>query len=187
MSTRRTKELIRAGEYIVEVPVDLIEDDTEWSPYLSREDASKLDEVRMALEADDMATASRYGRVFKLVPIAWPEPLPGSVYNLFREAILREKQVVCMYNGFYRELCPVIIGHSHGAEKVLAYQFGGDSQKGLPRGGEWRCFDLSDVREAELRDGPWREGVGHASEQTCVKDVDLDINIHVRKLRASTR
>jgi hypothetical protein len=111
----------------------------------------------------------------------------GHRYALFREAILREKQVVCRYGGFHRELCPVIIGHSDGAEKVLAYQFAGGSSTGLPPGGEWRCLVLSGVRDPVLRDGPWHEGTSHAGEQTCVKDVDLDINIHVRKLRAPTR
>jgi hypothetical protein len=40
---------------------------------------------------------------------------------------------------------------------------------------------------ATLRDGPWFEGGRHQSEQTCIGDVDLDINIHVRKLRAPAR
>ena len=110
--------------------------------------------------------------------------MPTPTYKAFREAMLREQQVTCMYKGFYRELCPVIIGRSDGVEKVLAYQFGGASRKGLPRRGEWRCLDLSEVRDPELGDGPWHEGSGHTAEQTCVKEVDLDINIHVRKLRA---
>jgi hypothetical protein len=113
--------------------------------------------------------------------------MPTPTYKRFREAILREQQLTCMYKGFYRELCPVIIGHSDGAEKVLAYQFGGDSRKGLPRRGQWRCLDLSEVVDPEPRDGPWYEGAGHAAEQTCVKEVDLDVNIHVRKLRAPAK
>lgn len=188
MTTRGAKELVRAGGYIAEVPVELVEDETEWSPYLTPEDARKLDAVREALEADDVSTASKYGRVFKMVPVAWPEPAaPSPAYALFREAVLREKQVTCLYKGFYRELCPVVIGRSDGAERVLAYQFGGDSRKGLPPGGEWRCLDLSEVRDPALRDGPWHEGTGHAATQTCVKDVDLDVNIHVRRARAPAK
>lgn len=187
MTKRRTKEVIHVGDYAAEVPVELIEDDTGWSPYLSMEDAIKLDAVRTALEDEDVVAASKHARVFKLVPLAWPEVAPSATYELFREAILLGKQVICRYNGFERELCPVIIGHSDGVEKVLAYQFGGDSKKGLPRGGEWRCLDLSEVRDPELRDGPWYEGTGHSTEQKCMKDVDLDINIHVRKLRAPAK
>jgi len=46
---RRTIKLIHEGRYAAEVPVELIEDDTGWSPYLSVEDAKKLDAVRLAL------------------------------------------------------------------------------------------------------------------------------------------
>jgi hypothetical protein len=53
----------------------------------------------------------------------------------------------------------------------------------LPLGGNWKCLDLSHVKDAELRAGAWREGERHSKQQTCVEDVDLDVNIHVRKLR----
>ena len=81
-----------------------------------------------------------------------------------------------MYDGFTRELCPVILGHSRGHEKALTYQFGGDSKSGLPRDGEWRCLWLSKVSDARLRDGRWHTGASHTQPQGCVEDVDLDIN-----------
>lgn len=109
--------------------------------------------------------------------------MPSETYQLFRSAILNEKQVTCFYQGYYRELCPFIIGHKRGAERVLAFQFGGQSSSGLAIGGDWKCLDLAEVEDAELRDGPWHEGISHRKEQSCVDEVDLDINIHVRKLR----
>jgi hypothetical protein len=109
--------------------------------------------------------------------------MPSEMYLLLREAILGEKQVTCIYQGHYRELCPVIIGHTRGEEKVLAFQFGGTSSTELPPRGEWRCLYLARVKDAALRAGPWREGSRHKTTQTCVEDVDLDINIHVRKRR----
>lgn len=109
--------------------------------------------------------------------------MPSANYRLFREAILGEKQVTCIYQGFYRELCPLIIGHTAGKERVLAFQFGGESSSPLPPGGNWKCLDLARVEKAALREGPWQEGSLHRKPQTCVEDVDLDINIHVRKLR----
>lgn len=46
-------KLIHVGEYVAEVPVELIVEDDEWSPYLRVEDALKLDLVReMLLRAD---------------------------------------------------------------------------------------------------------------------------------------
>jgi len=69
MTTRRKNKFIHEGKYAAEVPVDLIEDDTAWSPYLSPEDARKLDAVRLALRRGDIAEATKYGRIFELTPI----------------------------------------------------------------------------------------------------------------------
>jgi hypothetical protein len=69
MSRKRT-ELVHKGEYAAEVVVELIEDETGWSPYLSIEDATKLDLVRKALRGQDLAEAARHGRIFRLTPIS---------------------------------------------------------------------------------------------------------------------
>ena len=68
--TRKSKELIHEGKYAAEVSVDLIEDDTTWSPYLSPDDARKLDTVRLALRRGDVAEAAKHGRIFELTPVA---------------------------------------------------------------------------------------------------------------------
>ena len=67
---RRTVKLIHEGRYAAEVPVELIEDDTGWSPYLSLEDAKRLDTVRLALRKGEIAEAAKHGRVFELTPIS---------------------------------------------------------------------------------------------------------------------
>jgi hypothetical protein len=69
-TTRKRTKLIHEGKYAAEVPVELIEDDTAWSPYLSPEEVYKLDAVRLALRRGDIAEASKYGRVFELTPVA---------------------------------------------------------------------------------------------------------------------
>lgn len=68
--TRKSIKLIHEGRYAAEVPVELIEDDTAWSPYLSPDDVRKLDTVRLALRRGDIAEASKHGRVFELTPVA---------------------------------------------------------------------------------------------------------------------
>jgi len=68
--TRKSIKLIHEGKYAAEVPIELIEDDTAWSPYLSPGEVRKLDTVRLALKRGDTAEAAKYGRVFKLKPIA---------------------------------------------------------------------------------------------------------------------
>lgn len=69
MSTRRRVKYIHEGEYVAEIDVELIEDETEWSPYLSLEDAEKLDNVCAALAHGDVVAASKQARVFKLQPV----------------------------------------------------------------------------------------------------------------------
>jgi hypothetical protein len=73
----RTK-LVHEGQYLAEVEVDLIETDEGWSPYLSLDDAYKLDDIRDALLRGDLEAAMRFARVFKLTPVSAPvspEPL----------------------------------------------------------------------------------------------------------------
>ena len=107
--------------------------------------------------------------------------MPSSTYALFRNAILKEQQVICLYEGRPRELCPHIIGiNKAGEEVVLAWQFGGTSSGKLP---QWRCLKLANVLKAHARDGRWHAGGSHKTTQSCVTDIDLDINVHVRKLR----
>jgi hypothetical protein len=86
------------------------------------------------------------------------------------------KQILCTYDGYPRELCPIILGHSQDQEKALTFQFGGGSRKGLPPGGQWRCLLLVKVTGVRLRDGPWHTGDSHAQPQGCVEIVDLDVN-----------
>lgn len=67
---RKTVEFVHAGKYAAEIPVELIEEEGGWSPYLSLDDAKKLDAVRKALRDGDVATATKLGRVFELRPVS---------------------------------------------------------------------------------------------------------------------
>jgi hypothetical protein len=64
---RNTVEFVHVGKYAVEVPVRLIDEEGGWSPYLTREDAKRLEDVRLALRRGDIETAARHGRVFQLL------------------------------------------------------------------------------------------------------------------------
>ena len=70
MTTRHYTKLVHEGNYVAEVDVELIDSDTGWSPYLSLDDAYKLDDVREALRQGDIKAASRLARVFSLTPVA---------------------------------------------------------------------------------------------------------------------
>lgn len=69
MSKQITK-VVTEGRYAAEVVVQLLYEDDGWSPYLSVEDALKLDQVRLALRQGDLKAASHLATVFQLVPIA---------------------------------------------------------------------------------------------------------------------
>ena len=100
-------------------------------------------------------------------------------FRLFPQAILDQKQITCHYKGFYREVCPHILGHTDGIEKALVYQFAGESSSSLPPRGEWRCLVLSEVQDIKIREGRWHSGTGHRRTQKCVENVYVDVNTAV--------
>ena len=70
MSTKATKKLVREGDLAAEVEVNLLEAEGGWAPYLSLDDAYKLDDVREALRAGDIKRAARLAtRVYRLTPV----------------------------------------------------------------------------------------------------------------------
>jgi hypothetical protein len=66
---RLKKKLVHEGDYVAEVEVQLTEADEGWSPYLTREEAERLDQVREALRRGDVSQASKLGRVVHLTPV----------------------------------------------------------------------------------------------------------------------
>ncbi len=70
MRKRKRVKFIHEGKYVAEVDVELMETDDDWSPYLSLQDAYKLDDVREALRRGDLEAASKQARVYSMQPIA---------------------------------------------------------------------------------------------------------------------
>jgi hypothetical protein len=66
MTTRKHTKLVHEGNYVAEVDIDIIDTNDGWSPYVSLDDALKLDDVREALKKADIASASRNSRVYEL-------------------------------------------------------------------------------------------------------------------------
>jgi len=71
MKQRKKCKYVHEGRYVAEVEIVLVEDDTGWSPYLSVEDAYKLDDVRDALRREDLESAAKYGRIYELRPVVY--------------------------------------------------------------------------------------------------------------------
>jgi hypothetical protein len=66
MTTRKHTKLVHEGNYVAEVDVEIVDTNDGWSPYLSLDDALKLDDVREALKRSDIAFANRNSRVYEL-------------------------------------------------------------------------------------------------------------------------
>jgi hypothetical protein len=70
MNIKHYTKMVHEGDYAADVDVELIYEDEGWSPYLSLEDARKLDDVREALRQGDVKSAARVARVYTLTPVA---------------------------------------------------------------------------------------------------------------------
>ena len=56
-------KFVREGQYGAEVDVELIDEEVGWSPYLSLEDAQRLDDVWEALRRGDLKRAAPLAHV----------------------------------------------------------------------------------------------------------------------------
>ncbi len=71
MNTWSTRKLVREGDLVAEVEVSLLQADGGWAPYLSLDDAYKLDDVRDVLRTGDVKRAAQLAtRVYRLTPVA---------------------------------------------------------------------------------------------------------------------
>lgn len=70
MEGRKHTKLVHEGKYIAEVLVELIDTENGWSPYISLDDAMKLDDVREALREEDIERAKKFAKIFILSPVA---------------------------------------------------------------------------------------------------------------------
>lgn len=69
MTKRHHTKLVHEGNYAAQVDVEILDTGDGWSPYLSLEDAQKLDDVREALRDGDLSRATKLARVFSLIPV----------------------------------------------------------------------------------------------------------------------
>jgi len=58
------------GKYAAEVAIEVVEDESGWSPYVTFGEATKVADVRGALRLGDTATAARLVKVHELLPLS---------------------------------------------------------------------------------------------------------------------
>lgn len=104
----------------------------------------------------------------------------SNVYDMVRNAIAT-KQIICAtYQGYDREMCPHAIGRKNGREQALFYQFGGNTSSGpitKDASNNWRCIPIEGLVNVTVKAGPWRTYGNHSQAQTCVDDIDLEVEI----------
>ena len=131
--------------------------------------------ITRAASFDDDFSIFRYGRdrerAFEVIRSSH-----SAAFERLAAAILKHAPVSLSYNGTRREICPYILGHTNGQERALVFQFGGQSRSRLPSGGEWRCLNVAEISDVEIREGEWRGGSYHRTVQRCVDKVYLDVN-----------
>ena len=102
-------------------------------------------------------------------------------YDQIRSAIAARKQIVADYGGYHREICPHAIGLGPaGDEKVMGYQFAGQSSKGdmttQPPDDKWRCLNVVGLSNIRVQEGEWHTGNNHSAANRCISTIDLEVD-----------
>ena len=100
--------------------------------------------------------------------------MTSAIYRACFAAIQKKHKIVFTIGGRQREAYPHVLGWSDGDEKIFVFQTGGYSEGGNLPG--WRCFLVAKIQLLTATDDGWRTGDRHTQRQTCVKDVDIDVN-----------
>lgn len=99
-------------------------------------------------------------------------------YEIIAQAIREKLQISATYQGHHRELCPHTLGKKSGRHQALFYQFGGSSSQGPVRpgsGNNWRCIPIDGLTNIKLCAGEWYTSDNHSRPQTCVDQIDLEV------------
>ncbi len=97
-------------------------------------------------------------------------------YTTLAEAIGSKQQVVARYHDRERVFSPHALGTKRGATHVLVYQYAGESERGLPPGGEWRCLSLDELSDIRLEPGAWRTAENVFNPQSCLDEIDVVVD-----------
>ncbi|KGL62920.1 hypothetical protein [Polaribacter sp. Hel1_85] len=101
-----------------------------------------------------------------------------SNYDLIRQAILDRECITCSYNGYVRKMTPHVIGTKNGNKQALFYQYGGNSSSGLSSNPfkNWRCIEISKIKDLKLNSDLFQTANNHSKKQTCVDNIDVEVN-----------
>lgn len=98
-------------------------------------------------------------------------------YSIIKQAIQNKQCITCSYNGYTRKMTPHVIGTKNGHEQALFYQYGGQSSSGLSADPtkNWRCIEISKIKNISINDDNYNTANNHGKTQTCVDSIDLEV------------
>jgi len=100
--------------------------------------------------------------------------MASAIYRACFAAIQQKHKITFTIGGRQREAYPHILGHSDGREKLFVFQTAGYSKGGRLPG--WRCFFVAEIQLLTAAKDGWHTEDSHKQLQSCVKDVDIDVN-----------
>ena len=101
--------------------------------------------------------------------------VPPHLVDLFetvKYAISHRRQLILMYGGFRREVCPHSLGWKNDRLSCFAFQFAGGSRQALPPRGQWRCLHLHSMSEVRTQEGEWHTGPIDPQSSSCVDEFE---------------
>ena len=100
------------------------------------------------------------------------------MYRLIWTAVANKQPISAIYKNLPRLFCPHRLGRNRlGQQRVLCYQYGGESETGLAPSGSpenWRCVVFEKLRRVEIVSGPWTTAPNHSRQANCVVHADID-------------
>jgi hypothetical protein len=99
-------------------------------------------------------------------------------YTIIRNAIINLQQIKADFNGYYREMCPHILGTRKGVEYALFYQFGGYNVTGAidPNSTKnWLCITIDALTNVKAVTGDWHTGADFFSNTNCIDLIDVEV------------
>lgn len=110
---------------------------------------------------------------------------PEEIHGLIRWAVGQRRPMRALYHDLERFLCPHRLGWNRkGDQRVLSYQYGGESETGLgPPGAKenWRCMAVQELSDVELLEGSW-----HTAETTRARRTALSESKSMSMINRST-
>ncbi len=84
-------------------------------------------------------------------------------WKIILDAVRNRRQIIGIYRGHRRAMCPHVLGRKGRKILALFYQFDGSCGGGLCKAGSrrnWRLIPVDELNRVQASDGPWHTAAG---------------------------